>query len=377
MAHTIDDLPLAHGRAGTRRFLRVHRFGTPGARPRAYIQAGLHADEIPGHLVAQHLLAALKDLDAAGAVTGEVVLVPVANPIGLDQVLHQTLSGRFELATGVNFNRAYADLSGTVAEAVRGRLGGGPAADVALVRRELRRAAEALPAATQAEALRRALLALGAEADVMLDLHCDFEAVMHLYTAPDLWDGFRDLAARLGCEAAFLAAESGGEPFDEACSGVWWRLRDRLGLDAAALPMACAATTIELRGKQAVDDAAAARDAAAILDHLRHRGVLAGDPGPAPAPRCAGTPLAGVDRVRAPVSGILLFRAELGELVEPGQVVAEILEPESGERHPCTARSAGPVWSRHLDRFVGAGETVLSIAGTEPLAAPGTPLLTA
>ncbi|MFC7334158.1 succinylglutamate desuccinylase/aspartoacylase family protein [Rhodocista pekingensis] len=377
MAHTIDDLPLAHGRAGTRRVLRVHRFGTPGARPKAYIQAGLHADETPGHLVAQHLLAALKGLDAAGAVTGEVVLVPVANPIGLDQIVLQSLSGRFELATGVNFNRSYADLSGVVADAVRGRLCGDTAADVALVRQELRRAAEALPAATQADALRRALLTLALDADLMLDLHCDFDAVMHLYTAPGLWEGFRDLAARLGCEAAFLADQSGGHPFDEACSGVWWRLRERLGTDADALPVACAATTIELRGQLAVDDATAARDAAAILEHLRHRGMLAGDPGPAPAPRCGATPLAGVDRVAAPEAGIVLFRVALGDRVEPGQVVAEILEPESGIRHPCRARVAGPVWTRHLNRFVGAGEGVLSIAGTEPLAAPGTPLLTA
>ena len=38
---------------GTRREIEVLRFGTPGARPKAYLQAGLHADELPGMLVLQ------------------------------------------------------------------------------------------------------------------------------------------------------------------------------------------------------------------------------------------------------------------------------------------------------------------------------------
>lgn len=45
---------------GVERTLRVHRYGTPGARPKAYFQAALHADEIPGLLVAQHLLRGLE-----------------------------------------------------------------------------------------------------------------------------------------------------------------------------------------------------------------------------------------------------------------------------------------------------------------------------
>lgn len=376
MTHAADTIPLPHSRPGTARSLRLHRFGRPGAGPKAYIQAGLHAGELPGMLVALRLVERLAALDAAGAVVGEVLVLPLANPIGFDQVFQGGLLGRFELGGGVNFNRAYADLTDAVEGRVAGRLGHDAAANIALVRQALREAVADLLPRTDADALRKLLLGFAVDADLVLDLHCDSDAVMHLYTGTELWPGFADLAARLGCQAALLAAESGGDPFDEACSSVWWKLRARLP-EGLPLPPACAATTIELRGEADVDDALAKADAEAILDHLRVRGVLAGTPAPLPSALCEGTPLAGVDRVLAPVAGVVTYHAALGDRVEPGQVVAEVVDPWSGERTPCRAQAAGPVWSRRLQRFAAAGETVLSIAGSHPLKEEGSGLLTA
>ncbi|WP_119677587.1 succinylglutamate desuccinylase/aspartoacylase family protein [Indioceanicola profundi] len=372
MTHDIQDIPLPHGRPGTQRSLRVHRFGTAGAAPKVYIQAGLHAGEIPGLLVAGHLLGRLRELDAAGTIRGEIVLVPMANPIGIDQTLQGQLLGRFELASGVNFNRAFPNLTDRVAELVGDRVDPG-AAGVAAIRAALRQALAVHQISSQADALRRTLLSYAMDADVVLDLHCDSEAAMHLYTMPELWDGFADLSARLGCRAALLEADSGGEPFDETCSGFWRRLGEKLGAD---LPMACAATTVELRGMSDVDDPAAAADADAIISHLMVRGAIAGEPEPAPAPLCAPTPLAGVDRVKAPVAGVIVYKAAVGQTVQAGDLVAEILDPWSGDRHPCRAIVSGPVWSRSQERFAGAGDTVMSIAGTQPLPRTGS-LLTA
>jgi predicted deacylase len=42
----------------------------------------------------------------SGAITGEIVVVPMANPLGADQALNSAIMGRFELRTGANFNRA-------------------------------------------------------------------------------------------------------------------------------------------------------------------------------------------------------------------------------------------------------------------------------
>ena len=87
--------------------LTSYHFGTPGTGKKVYIQASLHADEVPGMLVAQFLRTELAALEAAGKIVGEIILVPAANPLGLAQAIHGAPFGRFDLTTGTNFNRAY------------------------------------------------------------------------------------------------------------------------------------------------------------------------------------------------------------------------------------------------------------------------------
>ena len=107
---------------GVQRTLTVHRYGQSGARPRVYVQAALHADEIPGLLVAQHLLLGLEQAHCEGRIIGEIVVVPVANPIGLSQHLNGRLLGRFDFESTGNFNRGFPDLTGPALDQVRGEL---------------------------------------------------------------------------------------------------------------------------------------------------------------------------------------------------------------------------------------------------------------
>lgn len=377
MTHQTDIITLPHGRPGTTRRLTIHRFGS-GSGPKAYIQAGLHAGELPGIVVARHLLDHLIRLDREGRIKGQVVLVPMANPIGLDQVLLGGHVGRFDLASGVNFNRSFADLGDTVADALRpGDLGPDADANRRLLQRALAKAAAALQPRTEADALRRLLLSHAVDADYVLDLHCDSEAVMHLYTTPACWPlGVADLAARLDARAVFLADRSGGEPFDEVCSTPWDQLRARHGGPDTPIPVGCSAVTVELRGEADVDDGLAAADAAALIDHLCWRGIIDA-PAPAMTDRSdLATPLAGVDRVRAPVGGVALYHVSLGDQVQAGDHVATILDPASGERHPCHATSDGLVWSRTQCRYAGPNDILLCIAGRQVLVTSG-PLLTA
>lgn len=374
MRESIEDVPLNGTAPGTQRLLRVHRFGVADAGLKAYVQAGLHADELPGMVVARHLIERLRIEAEAGNVAGEVVVVPVANPIGLDQMVLGRGIGRFALSDGGNFNRAFADLGPAVVQRLKDPATGRLDADPASIRVALRDAVAGLTPTTETAHLRRELLRLAIDADVVLDLHCDDHAEMHLYTLPDLWDGFRDLAARLGCHAALLAEISGGDPFDEACSGVWNHLRRELG-DTAAIGAGCAATTIELRGKDDVSDRQASVDAAAILDHLRVRGVLRGEPPPAPPLACAATPLAGVERVIAPTAGIQMPMVRLGDEVRRGDVVAEILDPWSGARTPCRAGIDGTVWTITRERWLAAGDVAVKLAGQGARADAGANLL--
>jgi uncharacterized protein len=361
--------PLTPPTPGTRRELLSLRYGTPGGA-KAVIQASLHADEVPAMLVAHHLRGALEQLEAQGRIRGEIVLVPYANPVGLSQRALNGHVGRFELGTGENFNRHYPDLAPRVAEIVKGRLGGDTPANVALVREAARRACAEQSADGELESLRRTLLGIAIDADVVLDLHCDNEAVLHLYTSTPAWAEVEPLARLLGAEVCLLATRSGDEPFDEACSMLWPLVEDRLREvgERVSLPQACIAVTVELRGETDVDHALAQRDAAALLRYLALRGfVEGGEPGPLPELRGEALPLAGSMPVIAPRGGVLVPRQPLGARLRRGDPVADLVDPEAGTVTPVTSPCDGVLYARELRRLVHAGQRIAKVAGREPV----------
>lgn len=366
METTTIELPEAT--PGTRRRLLVHRFGRPGARPKAYLQAALHGDELPGVLVLLALEERLHRLEAAGAVTGEILLVPVANPIGLSQILIASHVGRRDLGDFSNFNRGWPDLAEPVAQRVGPSLGADAGRNVALIRDAMRAVVAELPAVGENAAWRKSLLALAVDADLVLDLHCDLEAALHIYLGTPLWPAATDLAADLGSEATLLAEESGGNPFDETFSTPWWQLARRF--PDAAIPFACLAATLEFRGLVDLDPAQADADADALVRFLTRRGVLAGDPGPLPPLRAPATPLAAVALVKAPTGGLLHHAVEPGARVEAGDPLAILIDPlapPDTRRTEIRAPIAGVVFARAQCRLARAGGWICKIAGTEPL----------
>ncbi len=79
---------------GHQKHLVSFTYGDPQARPKVYIQGSLHAEELPGMLVSHHLRSALEAAEREGRLSGCVMLVPAANPIGLAQRLDHKAMGR-------------------------------------------------------------------------------------------------------------------------------------------------------------------------------------------------------------------------------------------------------------------------------------------
>jgi uncharacterized protein len=355
---------------GTTRTLLSLHFGEAGSARKAYLQAALHADEPPGLLVGWHLRRMLTDAESAGRVRGEIVLVPMANPIGHGQRLLGRGIGRFEMPSGENFNRHYADVAAAAYARLRPQIGQGTLPDVAGVRTALRAACSELPAPSELESLRKTLLTLAIDADLMLDLHCDNEAVMHLYTTPTLWPRLEPLACLIGSELALLAGDSGGDPFDESCSLAWSRLNAlhaAAGGTADAWPEACAAATIELRGEADVSHEHAAADARALFDFLVHEGYIEGDEPALPPLKRAGRPLAGSIPVYAPHGGVLVHRARLGTEIEKGAPIADVIDPLQGTCTTLTSPVDGLLYAREHGRVVHAGTRIAKVSGLEAL----------
>jgi uncharacterized protein len=340
-------------------------YGRAGSGRKVYIQAALHADEVPAMLVAHVLRRELERLDLEARIHGEVILVPAANPIGLSQVVHGTPFGRFDLGTGINFNRAFRHVADELKTALAGTLGPDAAANVAAIRAQARAAVGRWEPADATQVLKKTLLAMAIDADIVLDLHCDNEALLHVYTGPALAEQVKPLAALLGARVLLLSSGSGGEPFDEACSRLWWDLAAHFGPETP-IPPACAAVTVELRGEMDVRYDYAEQDAHALLQYLAREGVVDMPHTALPEPLCAASPLEAVEPLHAPQSGVLVFLKALGDEVKAGEAVADIVNPVTGQTATVRASRDGLLFASTAHRHLLRGMHVCKIAGTTP-----------
>ncbi|HEY1382466.1 MAG TPA: succinylglutamate desuccinylase/aspartoacylase family protein [Dongiaceae bacterium] len=373
MSKTIQRINLDAMSPGTERFVKAHRYGTPGARPKAYLQASLHADEIPGMLAAHHLINLLDDADAKGAIKGEVIVVPVANPVGAGQVINTTFAGRYDFRSGVNFNRRWPDLSAGLAAKVKGKLGKDAEANIAIVRQALGEIVEQIYAIGENAKLRRELMRLAYDADIVLDLHCDDIALMHIYTTNVFWPRAQDLAAEVGAKAVLLCDDSGAASFDESFFLPWYRLQKEVGPDYP-VPAPVLTSTIEFRGQADVYDDLATQDARGLFRFLQRRGLIAGDPGPVPELKAKVANLDACEILRTPKAGIVAYRKREGDLVKAGDVIADIVDPLADDpkaaRSELRCQAEGPVLSIRAMKAVAAGDSVVMIIGDKALPHP-------
>jgi hypothetical protein len=275
--------------------------------------------------------------------------------------MHGMLLGRFELNSGHNFNRNFHDLAALIAPRMEGRLSGDSDANKLAVRNAMREALDEQKPQTELESQRLALQKLSYDADVVLDLHCDLDAALHLYTNPEIWDEVEPLARYLDSKASLLALNSVGNPFDEIHSFCWSDLRAKFG-DRFPVPNGGISVTVELRSQHDVSYEFADTDAQGIVNYLIHRGVI---DAPAPAmPELSypATPLAGAEPIMAPVSGVLVFRTKVGATVKAGDAIADVVDPLTDTVTPLHCTTSGVLYARQIARFTTAGMEVARIA---------------
>lgn len=265
------------------------------------------------------------------------------------------------MGNGQNFNRQYPFLD-AVGDTVADALGTDLLENRDLIRAALRTALAARVPLTEFESLKLALLGLSIDADVVLDLHCSLEAIMHLYTSEALWPQVEPLSRYLGAAVSLLATDSGADAFDEVHSLLWWKLKQRFG-DAKPIPHASVAVTVECRGQRDVTYEHARQDADAIVQFLIARGAIRGTAQPLPPLLGGPTPLAGSEQFYAPRSGILVHRAEIGARIAVGDALFDIIDPLSGETTTVSSHTAGVFYMRRAIRFVYQGAPLGRVTG--------------
>ncbi len=362
-------IPLSHGSPGTSRSILVHKFGPPQAERKAYLQAALHSDETPGLLTLHSLLEMLEEAENQDRILGEILVVPFANPIGLNQFVHRRHSGSGELAGGGNFNRNWPDLTDEIAKDIGHELGDDPIANQALIRKASLRAVETRATDCEFDALRNSLLALALGCDLVLDLHCDTgDALVHIFTHKEFASDLEGLFAYLGCRSVFLE-QTIGSTFQDSCAAPWLRLTQ--AYPNKPIPRGCVSATVELRGQSDVNAELAERDARALFSSLQREGFISGQLEPLPAPLCAPTPDNTFEVLRAPITGVLSYAVSLGDSVKTGDLVAWIIdldaENPAAAKVPVRAGTNGFVLATNLMKYAMAGWSIGKISGSRPL----------
>lgn len=370
MSHQILSHILPSATPGSARMIKAHHFGEVGARPKIYLQAGLHADEWPGFLVLNKLIKALTSANEAGLIKGEITIVPVANPIGLAQNFHGYIPGRFAFSDGGgNFNRNWPQLGEKIEHQIKGQISSDTDVNASLIRNAITHELKNLPETTELQGLRKTLLAMSMDADEILDLHCSGEACMHAYVAQEFESHFAPLLARLGANVALSELETGAHSFDETNVSVWRHLKNHY---AHLVPWGARSLTLELRGENDISKAQATEDANAIFDYLCERNVIDKPVSEVDTSQLEYFPLDAMDLVKAPCAGIVCYNKKIGDKVEAGEKIGEVVDLMADDvnqsEHALIARTNGIFFARLQRRLVICGEAIGKIAGKEHLA---------
>lgn len=324
--------------AGIEWRIPVFRFkGRDAKAPSTYIQAALHANELPGTALLHFLLEKLRKADADGAILGDITVIPQANPIGLAQSHFGEMQGRFDLGSRANFNRDFP----LIALSERDTLLDNPD----------RRSA--------ADRLKRTLLHAALGAELVVDLHCDDESLQYAYIDEAFWPEAADLAAALDMQAVFLS-DGESTAFEEA---VGYAFKRQGGEKLASVPGRLS-VTVELRGRRDVYPEMARRDADGLWTFLAGRGVVA-DPAHAAKPYAGSAiPLDNIEMVRAPEPGTVLFHRDIGETVKAGDLLATLITRPGMPDGTLDIKAGhdGLIATRSSARYARRGDDLMKIA---------------
>lgn len=354
------------------------KLGSEQAEKKVYLQAALHADEQPGILVLHHLLKLLEQAEAQGLLKARLVVFPMVNPLGMGDIGFRQHQGRYDRASGVNFNRNWPDLFKAIHTKLANQLGDNAAHNIQLVRAAVKDWLKQQQPVNALQQQRQCVMQEAFDADYVLDLHCDNEALPHIFSVPQSAKVMQDLSDWMGAAATLFAEDSGGYSFDEVWSNVWLDLAK--AYPDKVIPLACHSATLEYRGQFDTFDALNQEDAECLYGFLQSQALIGGElirPRPVATP--AGTDLAATEMTRVQQAGLLAYKVQLGDTVKKGDVLADLIaldgEGAFVERLPVLAGTDGVLISRNIHKYVWPGCSIAKIVGKEKLESRGEYLL--
>lgn len=371
MIPTISTIPLLQFASGDRFSLQLYKF--VGAQPgkKVYIQSNLHGAEVAGNVVIHQLIEFLTTLDATD-LGGEIWLVPVCNPLGVNARSHHFSSGRFNAYDGRDWNRIFWDYekaNENLANFAKIQID----LDLATIRQnylqqikaEFDKLLELIQAPSRvpfSEIYRYKLQALCIDADYLIDLHSSSDQGLdYLY-----YFQHRESSAKFFLmDYGILLDEYDGDAFDEAFIKPWLALeKELLGL-GRKVQFDVEAWTLELGTGMKVNAPSVAAGFRGVKNYLVQKGVLnVADIDPDSGEAMNFRRRSEVKKYYAIAGGMIQARIELGSIIQAGEWLYQLLSFNKEEIPTLVdvyAEQAGIVYDVSTNHAVNEGEYVLSM----------------
>jgi len=364
---TIDLFKLASGDVVS---LQVYKFIGQQSGKKTYIQANLHGAEIVGNAVIYKLIEFLTTLDKS-QLQGEIWLVPVCNPSGVNQRSHFYSTGRFNIYDGKNWNRIFwdyekqgEDLKGFAQSQVNNQPGVIREKYLAKIKQAWEKEFERIDQPSSVPLSRQyryQLQSLCLDADYVIDIHSSSNQAI------DYTFGFQerqDNAKFLLLEYAIIMDQYDGDAFDEAFLKPWLALEQELDNLGRKISFDIESWTLELGGGMVMNPESVAKGFAGIKNYLAHKQMLS-LPEPIQAKDIAVVPKHKINSYYAPTGGMIQSRLPLRTQVEVGAKIYQLLsfnkQGQLPEIFDIYAESQGIVFDISTNQCVNQGEYVMDI----------------
>ena len=354
-----------------------YRVGPEGAKKKIYLQGALHSDEQPGIMALHHLLKMLLKAEKEGNLEAEFVVFPMVNPLGMENIEFGMHQGRYDVPSGVNFNRSWPNLFTAIEKDLDIHLGADESENIAAIRCAILKWIDAQAPVSARDQVRLFVLREAVTADYIFDLHCDDLALVHIFSGPHCNPQIQKLGAWMRASAIMTAEDSGGASFDEVVPLLWINAGKKY--PHLPIPIPVIACTLELRGKPDVSDHFGKQDASGLYGYFQSEGLITDELIGVPGATVEPTLLTATEVLRVSQAGLLSYKVELGDIVEKGQAIADLISLEGDgafiDKYPITAGTDGLVISMNLHKYVWPGCSIAKIVGRNPLKSRGDYLL--
>lgn len=344
--------------------------------PKVHIQANVHGAEVQGNLVLVELLNFFQDYPLKGQMT----LIPMANPLSLNNHQGGHTQGRFDGQSGENWNRQYIDVIKTCPHE-------GPGSLVDFVKNHRHLKSLALKEAFKDWLLQALenyqhnltsrhipllkimplfLQQMASKADIVLDLHTGPVACDYLYACHSM----KERALKMSFPHTLLIPDEFAGAMDEACFMPWAHLERECQLQGLLFKSDFDAFTVELGSEENIHQDLGKIQAARLLHYLAFKDCLDHEHAQKFMPlekikptKQYSTTLSHYKRYFAPSGGLVQYLVKPGQAFEKGETLAQVLNfrqyPDLFT--PLKAVTSGILINHHTSASVRQGQAIVQV----------------